>query len=202
VIVASVLSAVLVVKKWLDDTQKKEQAITNLSTTVNLVYLILSPLEDENTSQNLQPFVIASLVSIGEVLSRIKDHLLLWKDKRIRAVKLLSFVTPGRVINDLRDDAQLLSQHLLAISFALQVSNFVQERSKHSLSLLEPSPLDMIKNAEVRTFWHEMIGPRVSNDYINTRLCIYIIDRHSTLRHSHSVKRSLLGYRRTSPSLS
>jgi hypothetical protein len=165
VAVSSVLSAVLVVKKWLDAIQKKEQAIADLSTTVNLVYLTLSPLDNENTIQNLQPSVVAGLVSIGEVLSRIKDRLTLWKEKDIRANKLLSFVTPSRVTDDLRDDAQLLSHHLIAISVALQVSAFLQEQSDNRLALSEQSLWDVIKNAEVRRFWHEMVGPQVSRDY-------------------------------------
>ena len=105
----SVLSAVLTIKTWVDNTKKKDQAVTNLSTTINLVHLTLSPLEDPTVSQCLQPSVIASLLSIGEVLSRIKDHLSPWQDRRLRPGKLWGIVSPGGVINDLCDDAQLLS---------------------------------------------------------------------------------------------
>ena len=173
IIFGSVLSAVLLVKQWLDAIEKKEQAIADLSTTVNLAYLTLTPLDNENTIKNLQPSVVAGLVSISEVLSRIKDRLTLWKEKKSGANKLLSFVTPSKVTNDLRDHAQLLSHHLIVISVALQVSAFLQGQSDNTLALSEPSLWDMIKNAEVKRFWHEMVGPQVSRDHGHQTTYLY-----------------------------
>ena len=164
-IVTSVLSAVLTIKTWADNTKKKGQAVTNFSATINLVHLTLSPLEDPTVSQCLQPSVIASLLSIGEVLSRIKDHLSLWQDRRLRPDKLWGIVSPGGVINDLRDDAQLLSQHLLSISLALHVSTFLEGQSRMKSPPPEPSVLDRVKNVQLRGFWRDMIGERVSRNY-------------------------------------
>lgn len=160
-IISTVLSIALSITKWVDDTKNKDTTIHHLSTTVNLVYLILSPLEVGDTSRKLQPPILASLLSITEVLSRIKDHLALWKDKRVRASKLLGFLVPSRVVADLRDDAQILQQHLLAISFALHVSTFLHGQSKAVMSLPEPSHLELTKSAQAREFWHVMIGEHV-----------------------------------------
>jgi hypothetical protein len=130
---------------------------------INLVYLTLSPLEDPDISQGLQPAVIASLLSLGEVLGKIKYHLSVWKDRRIRPNKLWALAVPSSIVGDIRDDAQLLSQHLLSISVALHVSNFMELKSKIKMPIAEPSFLDGIKNVQVRGFWRDMVGEQVCN---------------------------------------
>jgi len=64
-------------------------------------------------------------------------------------------------VDELRDDAQLLSEHLLSISVALHVSTFLEVQSKIRLPLPEPSHLDLVKNVQVRGFWRDMIGEQI-----------------------------------------
>ena len=166
-ITTSIISSILTIKLWLDNKDKKDNAIKNLSTSVNLVYLILSPLEDPDKARVLHPSVVASLLSVGEVLSRIKDHLSIWKDKhRASVTKLLGFISPSSVVMDLHDDALLLSQHVQTISFALHVSTFL---AGHDNLAEKPEPvpdkpmlLGLIKNVDVRLFWEDVIGEKVS----------------------------------------
>ena len=73
-IIASILSCAVPISQWLDDSKKKDVAISNLATTVNLVYLDLSSLEADTKPQNLETPILASLFSLGEILGRIKDH--------------------------------------------------------------------------------------------------------------------------------
>lgn len=160
--IASVISSAISINKWVEDTKKKEAAISNLSTTVNLVYLILSPLEVGENSHSLTPSVFASLVSLADVLNRIKDHLDLWADKSIRFSKVMGFLAPSNVLQDLRDDSELLQQHLVAVSLALHVSAFLQGKSKAIIPVKEPSPVTLMKSSEAREFWHVMMGDSVS----------------------------------------
>ena len=157
----AVLSITVTIKTWLDNNKKKNDSIRDLSTSVNLVYTILSPLQEEAKARHLDSSVAASLLSIGEVLSRIKDHLSLWKAKRMGVSKLLGFLNPSSVTNDLRDDARLLSQHLLAISLALHLSTFLAESAKNKEPHSKSSIWDTIKNSEVADFWRDMVGEKV-----------------------------------------
>lgn len=160
-VLTSVLATALSIKRWVDDTAKKDQAVRNLSATINLVCIVLSPLEDR-ASIELKPTVVASLLGITEVLGRIKDHLSLWKDKRFRLNRLLDIITPRSVMDDLRDDSQLLSHHLAAVQVALQVSSFVD--AGRPASAIEPqdmSVIGIIYNVQVRGFWRDMIGETV-----------------------------------------
>jgi hypothetical protein len=118
---------------------EKNDCVRDLSTSLNLIQTIISPLQDEAKAKHLDSSVGAALLGIAEVLSRIKDHLSLWKDKRMSANKILGFLNPSSVIDDLRDDARLLSQHSLTTSFALQVANFLAECNKIERSL-NPMP--------------------------------------------------------------
>lgn len=161
-VITTILSSAISINKWVEDTKKKEVAINQLSTTVNLVYLTLSPLEVGSNSQNLTPPIIASLVSLGAVLSRIKDHLDVWADKTIKLSKLMGFLTPSSVLEDLRDDSELLQQHLLAVSFALHLSTVLQDKSKDA-PVKGPSPVDLMKSSQAREFWHAMMGDRVNS---------------------------------------
>lgn len=160
-VITTILSSAITIHKWVEDTKKKEATIDQLSTTVNLVYITLSPLEVDPKSQNLTPPIIASLVSLGAVLSRIKDHLDVWADKSIRLSKLMAFLTPSSVLEDLRDDSELLQQHLLAVSFALHVATFLQGKIKDA-PMKGPSPVDLMKSSQARAFWHAMMGDRVN----------------------------------------
>ena len=157
----AVLSLTGAIKTWLDNNKKKNDSIRDLSTSVNLIHTVLSPLQDEAKAKHLNPSVGAALLGIAEVLSRIKDHLSLWKDKRMSANKILGFLNPSSVIDDLRDDARLLSQHLLTTSFALQVANFLAECNKIEGPLSKSHARNIIKNAEVADFWRVMVGENV-----------------------------------------
>ncbi|KIM78351.1 hypothetical protein PILCRDRAFT_596073 [Piloderma croceum F 1598] len=182
-ITSSILSSLITIKAWIDARSKKDKAVKDLSTTINLVHLILSPLCDNQRVSTLHPGIVFSLLSIGEVLSRIKDHLSIWKDTtsskskrsgpRISLEKVFGFISPAGVVGDLKDDAALLAQHVQIVSIAMQVSTFVAgwEKEKPLPTLpreslpppREPplpkaSLLELIKNADVRSFWKDMIG--------------------------------------------
>jgi hypothetical protein len=180
-ITTSILSSLLTIKSWIDAHDKKDKAINDLSTTINLVHLILSPLSDSHRASTLHPSILASLLSIGEVLSRIKDHLSIWRDSskgfkrfgmtRVSLDKVFAFISPAGVVGDLRDDAALLAQHVQTVSFAIQVSTFVagwdsekEKPPKVSTSppeVPEASLLELIKNKDVRSFWKDLVGETV-----------------------------------------
>src|ERR1700733_5093221 len=133
-ITTSILSSLITIKAWIDAHEKKDKAIKDLSTTINLVHLIFSPLSDNQRASTLHPGIVTSLLSIGEVLSRIKDHLSIWKDTtskskrsgpRVSLEKVFGFISPAGVVGDLKDDAALLAQYVQIVSIAMQVSTFV-----------------------------------------------------------------------------
>ena len=225
-ITTSILSSLITIKAWIDAHEKKDKVIKDLSTTINLVHLILSPLSDNQSASTLHPGIVASLLSIGEVLSRIKDHLSIWKDTtskskrsgpRISLEKVFGFISPAGVVGDLKDDAALLAQHVQIVSIAMQVSTFVAgwEKEKPLPTLpreslpppREPPPpevpkaslLELIKNVDVRSFWKDMIGETVSPyTTINYIPFANIQTRHSTSPEQISTPPSQNGFQTTS----
>lgn len=160
-VITSIISSAISINNWVEDTKKKEVAISHLSTTVNLVKVILSPLEVDKNYLNLTPEILASLVSLADVLSRIKDHLDLWADKSVRFSKLMGFLAPSGVLQDLRDDSELLQQHIGVVSLALNLST-LQSKNKAIVPVNVPSPVTRMKSSQAREFWHVMMGDSVS----------------------------------------
>jgi hypothetical protein len=227
-ITTSILSSLITIKAWIDAHEKKDKAIKDLSTTINLVHLILSPLSDNQRASTLHPGIVASLLSIGEVLSRIKDHLSIWKDTtskskrsrpRVSLEKVFGFISPAGVVGDLKDDGALLAQHVQIVSIAMQVSTFVAGWEKEKEKLLptlpretlppprEPPPpevpkaslLELIKSGDVRSFWKYMIGQNVSPyTTINYIPLLISQQRHSTSPEHISTPPSQNGSQTTS----
>jgi hypothetical protein len=206
-ITTSILSSLITIKAWIDAHEKKDKAIKDLSTTINLVHLILSPLSDNRRASTLHPGIVASLLGIGEVLSRIKDHLSIWRDTtskgkgsgpRISLEKVFGFISPAGVVGDLKDDVALLAQYVQIVSIAMQVSTFVAgwEKEKpptpprESLPPPRESPpempkaslLELIKSRDVRSFWKDMIGENVSTYPRNTDTSLLLIFNQDTFR--------------------
>lgn len=103
--------------------------------------------------------MLAYFLSIAKVLSRIKDHLVPWTDQRMRARKLSGSLVPSSIISDLRDDAKVLQQYLLAVSFVAYP--LLQGRSKAVMAVPEPSNLDSTRSANARESWRAMVGDHV-----------------------------------------
>ncbi|OBZ70007.1 hypothetical protein A0H81_09916 [Grifola frondosa] len=181
-IVSGVLSTAIVILKWIQQREAKNESLRELSLTVSRICDILAPLQSPNarmppnpksrftanvvgsvstdTIPHLDQTIVSCLQDMGETLSSVKEHLSLWKEKRSPAVLLLAFLSPSTVLDQLIADEQKLSRRLVVLSFALQVSTF--HSSRGAIPSADPSPLDVIMNTEVRVFWHDRIGPQVS----------------------------------------
>lgn len=167
-IVQSVHSTTVTVKNWLDGTDKSDKHIADLSAAVNLVYnalgtiaplpvLPLIPTPLPIIAKRLDSKVLASLLGIGEALSRIKDHLSVWKDTRMTTKHEVGSIDRANLRDWLRKDERLL---MYLVSTVLQSLKTVP-KIKHSISGV--SFQDTVENEDVREFWKKQIGEDVIN---------------------------------------
>lgn len=198
-IVTSILSAVIAVQTCLSQEDKKDVAIVNLSTTVDLVFDILEPLQDERLAKTLDSNVILCLLAIGDALGRIQDHISIWKDQGIPQNGLLrrGCTSHSGILEYLRDDRQRLKQLVVVVTLALQLSCLIDERSKMSLVQNSPgtSSLESIQNPDVKNFWRTEIGGEVRSGFCSSllyfRLKPFKVWCASRSQFSHAAKNSL-----------
>lgn len=170
-IITAVISTAQAVHQWMEDLNAREPAINELNTTVSRIGLILSPLQSSPTFRLTRDIGVTScLRDMGEVLSRSQEHLIVWKDKRSKRVALLSFLSPSTILAELQNDERMLSQRMGLLAFALQVASLVPPPIKSDAGGVTvtppptPTSLDEIASAEIKTFWMNKFGDKVSKN--------------------------------------
>ncbi|KAA1475246.1 hypothetical protein DENSPDRAFT_416105 [Dentipellis sp. KUC8613] len=193
-IATSVITTAIAIESWIDQHRKKEESLSELRHTVSRLAVILAPLQTDtdrtsssSSSQSsdahsesstpvsvsssiwngLDPAITTCLQDMREILGRIQDDLVLWKDKRSKKVALLEFLRPSLVLGRIQDDEQRLARRSDTLSFALQVYFLRKAHEQAELRAVQargppPSALDEVRNAEVKRFWEERVGGRMS----------------------------------------
>lgn len=169
-VVQAIFSTAVAIQKWIDLSNSRNSTIRELKTTVSRISSILSPLLPISSqsqpstvvSPRLNPATISCLQDLGETLSRTREHLSLWTDKRSKRVALLSFLSPSTVLDELQDDEKRISQRVSILAFALQVSDMSSRDQVGSVTDRQPSTVSFLASEEVRKFWTQTIGNEVS----------------------------------------
>lgn len=168
-VVQAIFSTAVAIQKWIDLSNSRNSTIRELKTTVSRISSILSPLLPISSqsqpstvvSPRLNPATISCLQDLGETLSRTREHLSLWTDKRSKRVALLSFLSPSTVLDELQDDEKRISQRVSILAFALQVSDMSSRDQVGSVTDRQPSTVSFLASEEVRKFWTQTIGNEV-----------------------------------------
>jgi hypothetical protein len=162
-IFSTVLSTSIAISQWVDNLKSKEAALLDLKSTVSSVTLVLQPLQQKAADGSLssQPGVVACLRDIGETMDKAREHLQTWHESYSRKTgnfpqRILAFLDPVSVLDQVKDDRTSLDQKIGILSLAIQLAwlgNNAQQAAPSTTS-----PLDFIFNAEARAFWTQAIG--------------------------------------------
>jgi hypothetical protein len=163
--VKTLCSLSVTILKWIDETIEKEEALKTLAATVKRIHDILERFQD---LQNIEPTIINAFMGLGDMLSRTREHLLVWtsKQKKLSLNKAIGFLVPSQVTKRLLQDEQQLANQLVLILFAISSVTFVANSKQpgRSSNLIQPPldyPLSKSQTNGVQSFWRDYVGGKV-----------------------------------------
>ncbi|KAF9551401.1 hypothetical protein CPC08DRAFT_715088 [Agrocybe pediades] len=147
-VAATVISICKAIKKWVDQLEQRDVIIREISSIVLQIHDILEPFTNSNLEfdQAGELQLSQSIRSIGDVLEKTREHMIVWKYKRSQ--KILAFLQPGTVIQRLQDDEKQLSRQLLILLTSLAVVGYFKSRSD-SQKALRGSPEEARTSVEL-----------------------------------------------------
>lgn len=164
-ILATVVSTAISIYNWVDQLEATSDTIRDLHGTLSSITVVLKPLQTRVSDGSLSndPGILVCVQDIGETLGRAREHLLLWQESEARKKgklrkRILAFLDPGSVLDELKEDRTRLDQKIGVLALAVQLSPLTSSYSIASAPESLPSPADQLTNAEVREFWRQMIG--------------------------------------------
>jgi len=160
---------------WIDELAQRDAIILEISSIVLQIRDILEPftsgnLELDGTGE-LQ--LSQSIRSVGDILERTREHLIVWKYKKSH--KVISFLKPSTLIQQLQDDERQLGRQLLILLTSLSVVGYfrdlalkktVQEKLQSPPQLTVTSSDESIgtsgtSNSSAVEFWKDFVGAKV-----------------------------------------
>jgi hypothetical protein len=171
-VITTVYTLAQSINTWVEERAEKEVVIRQISGTVAQIQHILLPLQEAGSAIEIQAQTVGAVKSVGGVLKRTQEHLLVWEYRRSR--RIFATLSPSSVIKQLKEDERQLSQQLILLLASIAVVGFVNKQRKR-LSSLIPAPavvrskppsrqsliLDSISNREVKEFWSGYVGAEV-----------------------------------------
>ena len=170
--VCALCKAILV---WIDEQAEKESLLSQISSSVMQIHNILQPFTSAEFKGKGEEQLSDSIRSIGDVLQRTKEHLIVWKSKRSQ--KLVAFLKPTALIAQLRDDELQLNRQLIILLTSIAVVGYFRDHATQEIAdrpLLDsenPSayskgndhsgPLEQLDDVGARDFWRDYIGAKV-----------------------------------------
>ncbi len=172
-ILTTVISTTSFLLTWLDQHQSKEAVFRDLHKTLDNVYSgILLPLLsiDASGRSQLEPNIVGCLGTVQEVLFRTRDHLVVWEDGRKfkSGKRLLAFLNPAVVLDELKDDKTRLVSSVQILTAAIHISSFIRQPRALVLPVQSSrshvsgsNNLEIASNRDVKEFWAAEIGTEV-----------------------------------------
>ena len=168
-IVMAVYTLAKGIGSWLQECAEHEKTVKEISETISQIQNILLPLK----TIRIDKPVLDSVRSIGDVLKRMKDHLLVWQYKRTHRIS--SLLVPSTAPGQLKRDAQQLNQQLVLLLTSLaivqynrsQISSSPSSESESESSVVAranrrpATALDWVENRDVVKFWRSYVGEKV-----------------------------------------
>ncbi|KAJ3505451.1 hypothetical protein NLJ89_g7408 [Agrocybe chaxingu] len=169
-----------VIESWIEQRAEKEATITQISATVVQIRNILSPFASAEFKGTGEAQLCDCIRSIGDVLQRTKEHLLVWGYKRSR--KIVAFLNPAVLVKQLRDDERQLNNQLIILLTSVAVVGYFRDHAKDAVQPqinpppYEVGPLDELKDQQALEFWRDYIGAKITfipPDVFCSRLSIW-----------------------------
>jgi len=169
-VATTVLSLCKTITTWIDELRQREAVIAEIASAVSQIQSILAPFtldtfifEGEGEMQLSQ-----SIRSMGDMLERIREHLIVWSVKTYQ--KILSFVKPSALIQQLRDDEMQLSRQILMLLSSFAVVGYFRGRDSSPSQMVAshyfssrnlPDTLGSLTDARAIEFWKDFVGAKV-----------------------------------------
>ena len=158
---------------WISEQAQKEALLSQIASSVMQIHSILQPFASAEFKGKGEAQLSDSIRSIGDVLQRTKEHLVVWKSKRSR--KLVAFLNPTALIAQLRDDEMQLNRQLIILLTSIAVVGYFRDHATKAIAdtpLLEETPsysadkdqfgpLEQLGDVNAREFWRDYIGAKV-----------------------------------------
>jgi len=159
---------------WIDEQAQKEALLSQIASSVLQIHNILQPFASAEFKGNGEAQLSDSIRSIGDVLQRTKEHLVVWKSKRSQ--KLVAFLNPTALIAQLRDDEMQLNRQLIILLTSIAVVGYFRDHATKAIAdrpLLEEQPppystdkdgfgpLEQLDDVDAREFWRDYVGAKV-----------------------------------------
>ncbi len=114
---------------WIDQLSEKESLLRDISSSVLQIQNILCPFTsatkfDGTGEQQLSQ----SIRSVGDVIQRINEHLLLYHSKKTQQV--FAFLNPNSFIQKLREDERQLNNQLVVLLAAIAVVGYFRDHDR------------------------------------------------------------------------
>ena len=162
---------------WIDEQAQKEALLSQIASSVMQIHNILQPFASAEFKGKGEAQLSDSIRSIGDVLQRTKEHLVVWKSKRSQ--KLVAFLNPTALIVQLRDDEMQLNHQLIILLTSIAVVGYFRDHPTNTITdrpLLEGQPpppystdkdqfgpLEQLGDVGARGFWRDYIGAKVGH---------------------------------------
>jgi len=165
------------IQLWIDEQAQKEALLSQIASSVLQIHNILTPFASAEFKGTGEAQLSDSIRSIGDVLQRTQEHLIVWKCKRSQ--RLVAFLNPTALIAQLRDDELQLNRQLIILLTSIAVVGYFRDHSPNPMAdrpLLEkppvlqngaskdPSgPLEQLPDEGAREFWRDYIGAKAGH---------------------------------------
>jgi len=154
---------------WIDEQAQKEALLSQIASSVLQIHNIIIPFASAEFKGTGEAQLSNSIRSIGDVLRRTKEHLVVWNYKWSQT--LVAFLNPAARIAQLRDDELQLNHQLIMLLTSIAVVEYFRDHPPNAIAnrpllekppLLEGSgPLEQLADEGAREFWRDYIGAKV-----------------------------------------
>ncbi|KDR81171.1 hypothetical protein GALMADRAFT_222682 [Galerina marginata CBS 339.88] len=173
------------IETWIDQIAQKELLLRQISSNVAQIRNILSPFASAQYNGKGEIQLSEAIRSVGDVLQRTREHLVAWNYKR--AQKIVSFLNPSALVQQLKDDQRQISHQLIILLTSIAVVGYFRDHRSDdtTLTLVEPDlgddgstirdfeAKDELVHQDAKEFWQDYIGAKVTfatNDLFSMRL--------------------------------
>jgi hypothetical protein len=156
--ITTVANIALAIKKWLDDTAEKSEAIVAIGSTINRLSNVLDLLATKARVGEIDSIITPEIDYLGSILTKTLQDVRVWTPRGLNVKKIVATLTPAKVVEVIREDERKIMEQLIMLMFALSARSYVNDRV-HVPE--EPNALKWIRNPEVANFWAVFVGSKV-----------------------------------------
>ncbi|TDL23035.1 hypothetical protein BD410DRAFT_186976 [Rickenella mellea] len=168
---ATVCSLCKRIVTWINQLAEKETLLTQISSTVSQICNILDPFASATFEGIGEQHLSASIRSVGDVLQRINEDLLVYQSKKTK--KVLGFLNPQALIQKLNEDQRQLNHQMVVLIAAISTVGYFRDHARtDARKLVEEAQksgvmytyklLDELHAEDAREFWRDFIGAKNS----------------------------------------